>query len=171
MHTHTRTPALTASGRRTLTTRPKAGQLGEGERLTPDAPNKGARHACRGRPPATSTARNADSQECTLWGRCWVPTPMPPAPGKHGQRGPDARPKDGRPGEGERLTSDAPHNGERSPPQDGLQPPPRPATPRRARTPKGQCKAATPAQPRLQHVGSGPRLPAPRNGSWGRTSA
>ena len=45
-----------------------------------------------------------------------VPAFTPPVLGKHGQRGLAARPKDGRPEEGERLTPDAPHNSERSPP-------------------------------------------------------
>ena len=124
-----------------------------------------------GRPPASPTARNAGSQERTLWGWCWVPTPTPPAPGKHGQRGLAARPRDGRPGEGERLTPDAPHNGERSPPpRDDLPPLPRRAPLRWARTPKGQCRAPMPAHPRPQRLGSGPRPPAPRTGSRGRTS-
>ena len=84
--------------------------------------------------------------------------PLPPK--RHGQRAPAACPKDGRPGEGERLTPDAPHNSERRPPPGNLPPAPRHATPSRARKPKGQCRVPTPAHPRPQHVGSGPRLPA-----------
>ena len=38
-------------------------------------------------------------------------------------------PEDGRPGEGQRLTPDAPHNGGRPPPGDGPPPPPRHAAP------------------------------------------
>ena len=42
----------------------------------------------RGRPSATPTASNAGPQGRTLWGRCWVPTPAPTAPGTHGSRYP-----------------------------------------------------------------------------------
>ena len=123
-----------------------------------------------GRPTAIPTAYNTSSQEHTLCGRCWVPTPTPPAPGNHGQRHLAARPRDGRPGEEAGLTPDAPHNSERSPPRSNLPPTPRRATPGNARTPKGQCRAPTPAHPHPQHVGSGHRLPAPRTGSRERTS-
>ena len=61
---------------------------GEGQRLTPDAPHNGGRHPPRGRPSATPTASNAGPQGRTLWGRCWVPTPAPTAPGTHGSRSP-----------------------------------------------------------------------------------
>ena len=48
------------------------------------------------------------------------PVPGPhactPAPTARGQRTPTACPKDGQPGEGERLTPDAPHEGTRRPP-------------------------------------------------------
>ena len=70
---HARTPAPTASGYRTPTVCPEDGQPGEEERLTSDAPHIGARHPPRGRAPATTTARNAGSQERALWGRCRVP--------------------------------------------------------------------------------------------------
>ena len=80
---HTHTPAPTARGWRTSTARPVSGQSGEGERLTSDAPHNGERHPPRGRPSATPTASNAGLQGRTLWGRCWVPTPAPTAPGTH----------------------------------------------------------------------------------------
>ena len=67
---------------------PKDGRPGEGQRLTPDAPHIGGRHPPRGRPSATPTASNAGPQGRTLWGRCWVPTPAPTAPGTHGSRNP-----------------------------------------------------------------------------------
>ena len=109
---HTHTPAPTARGRRTPTVRPVGGQLGEGQRLTSDAPHNGGRHPPRGRSSATPTASNAGPQGHTLWGRCWVPTPAPTAPGTPGSRRPRLpAPEDGRPGEGQRLTPDAPHNG------------------------------------------------------------
>ena len=48
----------------------------------------GGRHPPRGRPSTTPTASNASPQGRTLWGRCWVPTPAPTAPGTHGSRNP-----------------------------------------------------------------------------------
>ena len=85
---HTHTPAPTAGGWRTPTARPVGGQSGQGERLTSVAPHNGGRHPLRGRPSATPTAGNAGLQGRTLWGRCWVPTPAPTAPGTHGSRNP-----------------------------------------------------------------------------------
>ena len=67
-HTHTLVP--TARGLRNPTARPVGGQLGEGERLTSDAPHSGGRHPPRGRPSSTPTASNAGPQERTLWNRC-----------------------------------------------------------------------------------------------------
>ena len=67
---------------------PEDGRPGEGQRLTPGAPHNGGRHPPRGRPSATPTASNAGPQGRTLWGRCWVPTPAPTAPGTHGTRDP-----------------------------------------------------------------------------------
>ena len=85
---HTHTPAPTARGWRTPTARPVGGQSGAGERLTSNAPHNGGRHPPRGCPSAPSTASIAGPQRRTLWGRCWVPTPAPTAPGKHGSRNP-----------------------------------------------------------------------------------
>ena len=67
---------------------PGDGRPGEGQRLTPGAPHNGGKGAPRGRPFATPTASNAGPQGRTLWGRCWVPTPAPTAPGTHGTRNP-----------------------------------------------------------------------------------
>ena len=85
---HTHSPVPTACGRWTPTARPVGGQSGEGQRLAPDAPHNAGRHCPRGRPSATPTASNAGPQGRTLWGRCWVPTPAPTAPGTHGSRRP-----------------------------------------------------------------------------------
>ena len=86
---HSHTPATAACGWQTPTTRAVGGQSGEGQRLTPDAPHNGGRHPPpQGRPSATPTASNAGPQGRTLWGRCWVPTPAPTAPGTHGSRNP-----------------------------------------------------------------------------------
>ena len=102
-----------------------------------------ARHPRRG-PPG---ARNAGSQERTLWGRCSVPTPTPPAPGKQGQRGLPARHRDGLPGERERLTPDVPHNG------DGFPPPGTTSThPRGARPPAGHARQRDSAGPPRPHT-------------------
>ena len=85
---HTHTPAPPARGWRTPTARLVGGQSGEGQRLTSDAPHNGGRHPPWRRPSATPTASNAGPQGRTLWGRCWVPTPAPTAPGTHGSRNP-----------------------------------------------------------------------------------
>ena len=85
---HRHTSAPTARGWRTPTARPVGGQSGERQRLTSDAPHNGGRQPPRGRPSATPTASNAGPQGRTLWGRCWVPTPAPTAPGTHGSRNP-----------------------------------------------------------------------------------
>ena len=81
-------PAPTASGQRAPAARPEGGQPGKGERLTPGAPHNSRRHPPRGRASATPTARNAGPQGRTLWGRCWVPTLAPTAPGTHRSRNP-----------------------------------------------------------------------------------
>ena len=65
-------------------------------------------------------------------------------------------PEDGRPGEGQRLTPGAPHNGGKHPPGDAFPPPPRRATPAR----KGaRCGAGTgsprPHRPHPGHTGRG----------------
>ena len=85
---HIHTPAPTARGWRTPTARPAGGQSGEEQRLTSDAPHNGGRHPPRGLPPAIPSASNAGPQGRTLWGRCWVRTPAPTAPGTHGSRNP-----------------------------------------------------------------------------------
>ena len=80
-------------------------------------------------------------------------------------------PEDGRPGEGQRLTADPPHNGGRPSPRG--RPPTTPAarSPHRACRPRGKCWAPTPTHPRPQHVGGGPQQPAQWGGSRGRDSA
>ena len=68
------------------------------------------------RPPTISAARSPQ-RACRPRGQCWAPTPTQPAPTARGWRTPTARPVGGQPGEGERLTSDPPHNGGRHPPR------------------------------------------------------
>ena len=169
---HTRTAAPTARGWRTPTARPEGGQPGEGERLTSDAPHNGERHPPLGTPfchPCSAQRRPARAHavgpmlglhactNCTRDTR--VAEPRPPAP------------EDGRPGEGQRLTPDAPHNGGGPPPPGTAPDHPRGTPPPQGMQPRGQCWAPTPAHPRPQHVDGGPRHPALRAGSWGRGSA
>ena len=85
---HTHTPAPIARGWRTPTAHPVGGQSEEGQRLTSDAPHNGGRHPRRGLCSATPTASKAGPQGRTLWGRCWVPTPAPTAPGTHESQNP-----------------------------------------------------------------------------------
>ena len=94
--------------------------------------------------------------------------------GNRDTRGAEPRlpaPEDGRPGEGQRLTSGAPHNGGRPSPRG--QPPTTPAarSPHRACRPRGQCWAPTPTHPRPQHVGGGPQQRAQWAGCRGRDGA
>ena len=76
-------------------------------------------------------------------------------------------PEDRQPGEGQRLTPDAPHNGGRPPPPGTAPYYPAARSPHRACKPRGQCWAPTPAHPRPRHVGGGPRQAAQRAGSRG----
>ena len=142
----TRTPAAKARGQRPGHP-PKDEHPWEDGRPTSDTPHNGARHPPRECPSAIPTVRNAGSQERTLWGRCWVPTPRPPPSGKNPQQGLAAHPKDGRPGERERLTPDAPHNGEKSP----LQGRP-PATTAARNTPQGTARQRDSAGPPRPHT-------------------
>ena len=80
-------------------------------------------------------------------------------------------PGDGRPGEGQHLTPDAPHNGGRPPrpgtaPQDphGTQPP-------QGMQAKGTVMGPHTHSPRLQHVPGGPQQLAQWAGSRGRGGA
>ena len=116
----------TARGWRTPTARPVGGQSGEGQCLTSDAPHNGGRH-----PPPGTPFRHPHSEQRRP-ARAHAVGPV---------LGPNARtdrtrntrvaepwltaPDDGRPGEGQRLTPDAPHDGGR-PPFPGTAPPPPP---------------------------------------------
>ena len=91
-----------------------------------------------------------------------TPTPAPTA---RGWRTPTARPVGGQSREGERLTTDTPHNGGRHPPGNALPPPPQRATPARkgARCGTG---AGSPRHhgPHPGHTGCG--TPAARPRGW-----
>ena len=106
---HTCTPAPTASGQRTWSTPAKDGQRGEGQRLTPDAPRKGASPPP---PPGNPSSHPHSAQRRLARAQAvgWVigPHAVTTRDRKHGQWGLAARSKDGRLGEGERLTPDAP---------------------------------------------------------------
>ena len=143
---HACTFTLTACGQWTPTARPKDGQPGEDERLTSDTPHNRTRNPPRGSPPTTPTACNAGWQERKLSDRFQVATPTPAAPGKHGQQRAAARPQGGRPGEGERLTPDAPHNRERSPPGATSR------GPRGAQHPAGHTRQGDSAGPPRPHT-------------------
>ena len=80
-------------------------------------------------------------------------------------------PEDGRPGEGQHLTPDAPRNGGRPPPPGTAPHHPRGTQPPEGMQAKGKCMAPTPSHPRPQHVGCGPQQPAQWAGSRGRDSA
>ena len=80
-------------------------------------------------------------------------------------------PEDKRPGEGQLLTPEAPHNGGRLPPRGRPPTTPTARSPQTACRPRGQCWAPTPTHPRPQQVGGGPQQPAQWAGSLGRDSA
>ena len=89
--------------------------------------------------------------------------PQPRADRTQDKRVAEARlpaPEDRQPGEGQRLTSDAPHNGGRPPPRGRPLTAPTARSPHRACRPRGQCWAPTPTHPRPQHVGGRPQQPA-----------
>ena len=72
-------------------------------------------------------------------------------------------PEDGRPGEGQRLTPGACHNGGRPPPPGTASHHPRGMQPSQGMQAKGT--APTPTHPRPQHVGGGPQQPALDDGA------
>ena len=114
---HTHTPAPTARGWRTPTARPVGGQSGEGQHLTSDAPHNGGRHPPPGMPfrqPNSEQRRPARAHAVGL-----VLGPHARTNRTRDTRVAEATlpaPEDGRPGEGQRLTPDAPHNCGRPPP-------------------------------------------------------
>ena len=159
------------TGRGSRLPAPEGEQLGEGQRLTPDAPQTGGRpappgtapHHPRGTQPPTGHAGQGDSVG-----------PPHPHTRAHSTGGgsPTARPVGGQFGKGERLTTDAPHNSGRHPPGNALLPPPQRATPARkgARCGAGagsQARTDCTRDTRVAEAGCRPQ----RAGSWGRDSA
>ena len=107
---------------------PEGGRLGEGQRLKPDAPCNG------GRPPAPGAAPQHPCgtqlpQGMQAEGTVPGPNTRTPAPTACGWRTLTARLEGGRPGQGQRLTPDAPRNGGGQPPRGRPPPPPRSAAP------------------------------------------
>ena len=145
---------------------------GVGQRLTSDAPHNGVR------PPPPGTAPHhphgtQPPQGMQARGTVSGPHTHTPAPTARGWRTPTARPGGGQLGGGERLTSDAPHNGGRHPPRG------RPsATPTASNAgPQGRtllnlCWVPTPAPTAPGTHGSGyPGCPPQRTDGRGRDSA
>ena len=145
---------------------PEDGRPGEGQHLTPDAPYTG------GRPPPPGTAPH-HPQARQAKGTVLGPHTHTPRPTARGWRTPTARPVGGQSGEGQRLTSDAPHNGGRHPPRG------RPsATPTasnagpQGRTLWGRCWVPRPAPTAPGTHGSrNPGCPLQRTGGRGKDSA
>ena len=107
---------------------PEGGRPGGGQRLTPDAPRNG------GRPPPPGAAPHRPRgtqlpQGMQAEGTVPGPHTRTPAPTACGWRTPTARPEGGRPGEGQRLTRDAPRNGGWRTPRGRRPPTPRSAAP------------------------------------------
>ena len=151
---------------------PEEGRPGEGQRLTPGAPHNDGRPA----PPGTAPHHPRGTQPpqgMQAKGTVLGPHTHTSAPTARGWRTPTARPVGGQSGEGQPLTSDAPHNGGRHPPRG------RPsATPTasnaglQGRTLWDRCWVPTPAPTAPGTDGSrNPGCPLQRTGSRGRDSA
>ena len=151
---------------------PEDGRPGEGQRLTPDAPHNGGRPT----PPGTAPHHPRGTQPpqgMQAKGTVLGPHTHTPAPTARRWRTPTPHPVGGQSGEGERLTSDAPHNGGRHPPRG------RPsATPTasnagpQGRTLWGLCWVPTPAPTAPGTNGSwNPGSPPQRTGGRARDSA
>ena len=150
---------------------PEDGRPGEGQRLTPDAPHNSGRPPPRGTAPhhprGTQPPKGMQAKGTVL-----APHTHTLAPTARGWRTPTAHPVGGQSGEGQRLTSDTPHNGRRHPPQGHPS-----ATPTasnagpQGRTLWGRCWVPTPAPTTPGTHGSrNPGYPPQRAGGWGRDS-
>ena len=151
---------------------PEDRRPGEGQRRTPDAPQNG------GRPSPPGTAPNhprgtQPPQGMQAKGTVLGPHTHTPAPTARGWRTPTALPVGGQSGEGQHLTSDAPHNGGRHPPREWPSATPTASnTGRQGRTLWGRCWVPTPAAtaPRT-HGWRNPGCQLQRTGGRGRDSA
>ena len=151
---------------------PEDGRPGEGQRLTPDAPHNSGRPT----PPGTAPHRphgRQPPQGNQARGTVLGPHTHTPAPTTRGWRTPTARPVGGQSEEGERLTSDAPHNGgSPPPPRDALPPPPQRAMPARkgARCVVG-AGSTRPHRPHPGHTGHETPAARPRGRAAGGGTA
>ena len=84
-HPHTRAHGMWVTDPNST---PRGRAVGGGGAPDHRRPSQRRKAPPRGRPSATPTASNAGPQGRTLWGRGWVPTPAPTAPGTHGSRSP-----------------------------------------------------------------------------------
>ena len=136
---------------------PEDERPGEGQRLAPSAPHNGGRQ-----PPPGTPFRHPHSEQR----RPARAHAVGPVLGPHARidRTRDTRvaepwlhaPEDERPGEGQRLTPGAPHNGGTHPPGDALPPPPQQATPARKGARCGAGAGSTrPHRPHPGHTGRG----------------
>ena len=160
------------TGRGTPASAPEDGRPGEGQRLTPDALTTVAGHPPWGRPchhPRGMQPPQGMQAKGTVFGT----HTHTPAPTARGLRTPTARRVGGQSGEGQRLTSDAPHNGGRHPPRGRP-----PATPTasnagpQGRTLWGPCWVPKPAPTAPgTHGSQNPGCPLQRAGGWERDSA
>ena len=150
---------------------PEDGRQGEGQRLTPDAPRNGGRPTPPGtaphQPRGTQPPQGMQTKRAVMG-----PHTQTPAPTACGLRTPIARAVGGQSGEGERLTSDATHNGGRHPPGNALLPHPQRATPAR----KGARCGTGAGSPRPhplhpEHTGRGTPAARPRGRAVGGGTA
>ena len=145
------------AGRGTWLHAPEDERPREGQCLTPDAPHNGGRQP----PPGTPFRHPHSEQRRPARAHAVGPVLGPHA---HIDRARDTRaaepwlraPEDERPGEGQRLTPGAPHNGGRHPPGNALPPPPQRATPARKGARCGAGAGSTcPHRPHPGHAGRG----------------
>ena len=136
---HARTPAPPASGQRTPTAHPEDEQPGKDEGLTSDVPPNGARHPPQDALTPPHKAQRQLARAHAVRVVLGPPRPHHPCPGHTGNGSSLPALRDGRSGEGQRLTPDAPHNCGRPTPRDGPPPPSRHAAPGRTCKPRGQC--------------------------------
>ena len=151
---------------------PEDRRPGEGQRLTPDAPHNGGRPLPPGMAPHRPHGRQPP-QGMQAKGTVLGPHTHTPAPTARRGRTPTACPVVGQSGEGERLTSEAPHNAGRHPPRGrpSATPTASNAGPQR-HTLWGRCWVPTPAPTTSgTHGSQNPGCPPQRLGGRGRDSA
>ena len=151
---------------------PEDGRPGKGQRLTPDAPRNGRRPP----PPGTAPHHPHGTQPPQGMQAKWTvlgPHTHTPWPTARAWWTPTARPVGGQSGEGQRLTSDAPHNGGRHPCRGRPSAKPTASNARpQGRTLWGRCSVPTPAPTAPGTHGSrNPGCPFQRTDGRGRDSA